>query len=41
MSKGEQQDLVAIRELESILESCKLELTPLDEVWPNLYIGNV
>ncbi|KAK6293589.1 hypothetical protein J4Q44_G00359150 [Coregonus suidteri] len=41
MSKGEQQDLVAIKELESILESCKLELTPLDEVWPNLYIGNV
>ncbi|CAB1312621.1 unnamed protein product [Coregonus sp. 'balchen'] len=41
MSKGEQQVLVAIKELESILESCKIELTPLNEVWPNLYIGNM
>ncbi|XP_038593243.1 dual specificity protein phosphatase family protein [Micropterus salmoides] len=35
------QDLVLIKELELILDSCKLELTPVDEVWPNLYIGNV
>ncbi|KAJ8014149.1 hypothetical protein DPEC_G00037250 [Dallia pectoralis] len=41
MSKREQQDLVAIKELEMILDSCQLELTPLDEVWPNLYIGNI
>ncbi|XP_037541277.1 dual specificity protein phosphatase 13-like [Nematolebias whitei] len=37
----QQQNLVLIKELELILDSCKLELTPVDEVWPNLYIGNV
>ncbi|XP_069570128.1 dual specificity protein phosphatase 13A-like [Brachyistius frenatus] len=35
------QDLVLIKELELILDSCSLELTTMDEVWPNLYIGNV
>ncbi|XP_071377454.1 dual specificity protein phosphatase 13A [Centroberyx affinis] len=35
------QDLALIKELEFILDSCTLELTPVDEVWPNLYIGNV
>uniref|UniRef100_UPI0037E7D247 dual specificity protein phosphatase 13A n=1 Tax=Semicossyphus pulcher TaxID=241346 RepID=UPI0037E7D247 len=34
-------NLVLIKELELILDSCTLELTPVDEVWPNLYIGNV
>lgn len=38
---NQQQDLVLIKELELILDSCSLELTPVDEVWPNLYIGNV
>lgn len=38
---GSNQDLVLIKELEHILDSCTLELTPVDEVWPNLYIGNV
>ncbi|XP_068579680.1 dual specificity protein phosphatase family protein isoform X2 [Cebidichthys violaceus] len=38
---GSNQDLVLIKELELILDSCTLELTPVDEVWPNLYIGNV
>ncbi|CAG09402.1 unnamed protein product [Tetraodon nigroviridis] len=36
-----QQDQAAIKELQLILDSCKLGLTPVDEVWPNLYIGNV
>ncbi|CAL8257262.1 unnamed protein product [Lota lota] len=36
-----QQDLVLIKELEKVLDSCTLELSPVDEVWPNLYIGNV
>lgn len=35
------QDLVLIRQLELVLDSCTLELTPVDEVWPRLYIGNV
>ncbi|KAG7216415.1 hypothetical protein INR49_021667 [Caranx melampygus] len=38
---NQRQDLVLIKELELILDSCTLELTPVDEVWPNLYIGNV
>ncbi|XP_072247189.1 dual specificity protein phosphatase 13A-like [Leuresthes tenuis] len=38
---NQQQDLVFIKELEFILDSCALELTTVDEVWPNLYIGNV
>ncbi|XP_052427897.1 dual specificity protein phosphatase 13-like [Carassius gibelio] len=33
--------LMAIKELENILDTCKLDLNPFDEVWPNLYIGNV
>lgn len=42
MSGGKQlQDLVLIKELELILDSCTLELSAVDEVWPNLYIGNV
>ena len=35
------QNLALIKELECILDSCKLELTPIAEVWPNLFIGNV
>ncbi|KAG7258734.1 hypothetical protein CRUP_018134 [Coryphaenoides rupestris] len=38
---GPQQDLALIKELEKVLDSCTLELSPIDEVWPNLYIGNV
>ncbi|KAL0964415.1 hypothetical protein UPYG_G00323530 [Umbra pygmaea] len=41
MSKEVQQNLVALKELEFILDSCNLDLTPIDEVWPNLYIGNM
>ncbi|CAJ1067536.1 dual specificity protein phosphatase family protein [Xyrichtys novacula] len=33
--------LAIIKELELILDSCTLELSPVDEVWTNLYIGNV
>ncbi|KAG5831524.1 hypothetical protein ANANG_G00304600 [Anguilla anguilla] len=36
-----QHDCLAIKELENILDTCKLDLTPVDEVWSNLYIGNV
>ncbi|XP_067378148.1 dual specificity protein phosphatase family protein isoform X2 [Channa argus] len=38
---NQQQYLVLIKELELILDSCTLELTPVDEVLPNLYLGNV
>ncbi|KAJ8250779.1 hypothetical protein COCON_G00227010 [Conger conger] len=39
--QGNQRDCLAIKELENILDTCTLELTPVDEVWTNLYIGNV
>ncbi|KAF7710355.1 dual specificity protein phosphatase family protein [Silurus meridionalis] len=35
------QGLAEIRALENVLDGCKLDLTAVDEVWPNLYIGNV
>ncbi|KAM3606810.1 uncharacterized protein V6R79_023618 [Siganus canaliculatus] len=38
---NERQDLALIKELELILDSNTLELTPVEEVWPNLFIGNV
>uniref|UniRef100_A0A3P9H8S9 Dual specificity protein phosphatase n=1 Tax=Oryzias latipes TaxID=8090 RepID=A0A3P9H8S9_ORYLA len=42
MSGSKQQhDLLLIRELELILDSCKLELTAVDEIWPSLFLGNV
>lgn len=37
----QQQELGLIRGLQHILDSSTLELTPVDEVWPNLYIGNL
>ncbi|KAJ8361631.1 hypothetical protein SKAU_G00181560 [Synaphobranchus kaupii] len=39
--QDKQHDCLAIKEMENILDTCKLELTPVDEVWSNLYIGNV
>ncbi|XP_064170885.1 dual specificity protein phosphatase 13A-like [Anguilla rostrata] len=32
---------LSVRDLENVLDTCKLDLTQIDEVWPNLYIGNV
>ncbi|XP_028810900.1 dual specificity protein phosphatase 13-like [Denticeps clupeoides] len=37
----QQHCLFNIIELEKLLDTCKLDLTPRDEVWPNLYIGNI
>ncbi|XP_019357734.1 PREDICTED: dual specificity protein phosphatase 13-like [Gavialis gangeticus] len=34
-------DIPSIRELECILDSCRMELNHVDEVWPNLYIGDM
>ncbi|XP_019726145.1 dual specificity protein phosphatase 13 [Hippocampus comes] len=39
--RKEQKDLALIKQVELILDSCTLELTAVDEVWPNLYIGNI
>ncbi|CAL9687962.1 unnamed protein product [Knipowitschia caucasica] len=40
-SHKQSQELGRIKQLETILDSCTLELTAVDEVWPGLYIGNV
>ncbi|XP_044276049.1 dual specificity phosphatase 29-like [Varanus komodoensis] len=31
----------SVTELERALESCRVEFNEIDEVWPNLYIGNI
>ncbi|XP_036430584.1 dual specificity protein phosphatase family protein [Colossoma macropomum] len=33
--------LAEIKALENLLDTCKLDLNAIDEVWPNLFIGNV
>lgn len=40
-ARAKQHGLVDVKELERILDTCKLDLTPVDEVWPNLFIGSV
>lgn len=30
-----------IKALENLLDTCKLDLSAVDEIWPNLFIGNV
>ncbi|XP_060092694.1 dual specificity protein phosphatase 26-like [Heteronotia binoei] len=32
---------LSLEELESVLDSCTMELKEVDEVWPSLYLGNV
>ncbi|XP_066478184.1 dual specificity protein phosphatase 26-like [Tiliqua scincoides] len=31
----------SLKELERVLDSCRMELKEIDEVWPNLYLGNI
>lgn len=31
----------SVKELEHVLDSCRMELNHVDEVWPNLYIGDM
>nr|XP_034994569.1 dual specificity protein phosphatase 13-like [Zootoca vivipara] len=31
----------SVKELEHVMDSCRVELNEIDEVWPNLYIGNI
>ncbi|XP_066535577.1 dual specificity protein phosphatase family protein [Hoplias malabaricus] len=33
--------LAEVKALENLLDTCKLDLNPVDEVWPGLYISNV
>nr|XP_023653975.1 dual specificity protein phosphatase 26-like isoform X4 [Paramormyrops kingsleyae] len=40
-SQGKGHGYLSVADLENVLNTCKLQLTQIDEVWPNLYIGNV
>ncbi|XP_040922810.1 dual specificity protein phosphatase 26-like isoform X3 [Toxotes jaculatrix] len=39
--KGKGKEYLTVKDLQKVLDSCKLQLNQIDEVWPNIYIGNV
>lgn len=39
--KVKRKEYLTVKDLQRILDSCKLHLHQIDEVWPNIYIGNV
>ncbi|XP_026170979.1 dual specificity protein phosphatase 26-like isoform X2 [Mastacembelus armatus] len=39
--KGKRKEYLTVKDLQKVLDSCKLHLNQIDEVWPNVYIGNV
>ncbi|XP_039992158.1 dual specificity protein phosphatase family protein [Xiphias gladius] len=39
--KGKRKEYLTVKDLQKLLDSCKLHLNQIDEVWPNIYIGNV
>ncbi|XP_042363735.1 dual specificity protein phosphatase 13-like [Plectropomus leopardus] len=39
--KGKKKEYLSVKDLQKVLDSCKLHLSQVDEVWPNIYIGNV
>nr|XP_019938648.1 PREDICTED: dual specificity protein phosphatase 13-like isoform X2 [Paralichthys olivaceus] len=39
--KGKRKEYLTVKDLQKLLDSCKLHLGQIDEVWPNIYIGNV
>ncbi|KAK1881844.1 Dual specificity protein phosphatase 13 isoform A [Dissostichus eleginoides] len=39
--KGKREEYLSVKDLQKVLDSCKLHLSQVDEVWPNIYIGNV
>lgn len=39
--KEHKKEYLTVKDLQRVLDSCKLDLHQIDEVWPNLYIGNV
>ncbi|KAK2876054.1 hypothetical protein QQF64_005181 [Cirrhinus molitorella] len=39
--KYSRKEYLSVKDLEKVLDSCKLNLHQIDEVWPNIYIGNV
>lgn len=39
--KGKREEYLSVKDLQKVLDSCKLHLSQVDEVWPNIYIGNL
>uniref|UniRef100_A0A9R1SES7 Dual specificity protein phosphatase n=2 Tax=Cyprinus carpio TaxID=7962 RepID=A0A9R1SES7_CYPCA len=39
--KFRSKEYLSVKDLEKVLDSCKLNLHQIDEVWPNLYISSV
>lgn len=39
--KEPRKEYPSVKDLEKILDSCTLRLTQINEVWPNIFIGNV
>ncbi|XP_008277368.1 dual specificity protein phosphatase 13 isoform A-like isoform X1 [Stegastes partitus] len=39
--KGKRKEYLTVKDLQKVLDSCKMHLSQIDEVWPKIYIGNV
>ncbi|KAJ3608089.1 hypothetical protein NHX12_025139 [Muraenolepis orangiensis] len=39
--KDKRKEYMTVKDLQKLLDSCRLQLHQVDEVWPNIYIGNV
>ncbi|CAL8261344.1 unnamed protein product [Arctogadus glacialis] len=39
--KDKSKQYMTVKDLQKVLDSCNLQLHQVDEVWPNIYIGNV
>lgn len=39
--KDKRKEYLTVKDLQRVLDSCKLKLNEVDEVWPKIYIGNV
>lgn len=39
--EGKRKEYLTVKDLQKVLDSCKLKLNEVDEVWPKIYIGNV
>ncbi|KAM4624436.1 dual specificity protein phosphatase 13A-like [Polymixia lowei] len=39
--KDKKKEYLTVKDLQKVLDTCKLQLNQIDEVWPNIYIGNV
>ncbi|XP_075872322.1 dual specificity protein phosphatase 13A-like [Nelusetta ayraudi] len=39
--QDKRKEYLTVKDLQKVLDSCKLKLNEVDEVWPKIYIGNV